>query len=512
MPMQGPPALQKRLYNFWLAGLLVLLLLTGWVLIRVGPGKNEAGPRAQARSAPAAAQTMTPDRAGEKAGAAAAKEEAAAGAALPAAQIPAFDPDKDDYLLTAFSAQGLVQIFAAPDFFVLRSPGSVLNAQLILRGNTPEVIDLSATRTPADAGGNGQGAAAPGQAGQEFGISFALDAPHAGGVNQGAATGALTAAKDGPSFHSRPLMLKPYTDAGAFAPYPTVTVTAVDAAGERLAQTRAVLPVSDESGCRNCHTGPWATPGKSGISAASAGDILAVHDRRNNTDLQKLAGEGKTPDCSSCHQASEQMLSPSAAVHGFHATMALEGPEACGLCHASANGGQTRFFRDFHELYGMDCTSCHGRLADHAIALLRFSAEKGNAAAQRRMAMLSPTLAGKSEDIAPREPYVNMPHCKGCHDMAKKPDPASASAFNKWTARAEERFSRAYENTGTVRCASCHGAPHALYPAASPVGDNRDNLQPMQYQKAAAPLGASGNCAVCHKEAMDFFVHHDLPE
>ncbi|MBF0482662.1 MAG: cytochrome c, partial [Desulfovibrionaceae bacterium] len=63
-----------------------------------------------------------------------------------------------------------------------------------------------------------------------------------------------------------------------------------------------------------------------------------------------------------------------------------------------------------------------------------------------------------------------------------------------------------------VACAACHGAPHAEYPAQNPYGENRDNIQPLQYQNLAAPLGAKGGCVACHTARMDVSAHHPLPE
>ena len=53
-------------------------------------------------------------------------------------------------------------------------------------------------------------------------------------------------------------------------------------------------------------------------------------------------------------------------------------------------------------------------------------------------------------------------------------------------------------------CGGCHGSPHAIYPAT-----DRDNVLPLQYMKEAQPMGANGNCTVCHIEAMDTPMHHD---
>ena len=63
-----------------------------------------------------------------------------------------------------------------------------------------------------------------------------------------------------------------------------------------------------------------------------------------------------------------------------------------------------------------------------------------------------------------------------------------------------------------VRCTTCHGAPHAVYPARNPLTENLDNIPPIQYQHLAAPFGSRKNCAVCHGRAMEYSAHHPLVE
>jgi hypothetical protein len=64
------------------------------------------------------------------------------------------------------------------------------------------------------------------------------------------------------------------------------------------------------------------------------------------------------------------------------------------------------------------------------------------------------------------------------------------------------------DDLDALTCPACHGAAHALYPALNPYGRDRDNLQPLQYQKLARTLGAAKNCKVCHTVDMDDAAHH----
>lgn len=493
----------KNLFAAWLVALAACALLLAWAWFALSPQSRDAATAAPDGSdaaglSDAAVPSGTADASGQT-GAAGAKESPARSLKLPPADTVPFDPATAEYLATAFALKGLQLIDDAAPVFSLAPAGSRFAVQVLRRGAPPKVVV------------NG------------LNVAFRLDPPYAVGENAAAASGALapehaaakTAAQgEAVAFVSEALPLVPYAENALFAPYPTAEVSVSEAGQEPLAVTRLVLPVSTEMGCRNCHGGPWKRAGAGGISAATAEDILRVHDKRSGTALLKTSRDKGPVACAACHSGQGDAPNLSTAVHGFHAAMAPQGAEACGLCHASSPEGATRFYRGLHEAFGLGCDRCHGNLAEHAAALLAFEAERGLASSARRLRHIE-GLAVRGEaptPISPRQPGVNLPHCGGCHDFASKPDAAEASAFNKWTASAQMRFTRALDNTGTLRCPSCHGAPHALYPAANPAEDQRDNLQPLQYQKLAAPLGTNKNCGVCHTEDMDFFVHHDLPE
>lgn len=405
----------------------------------------------------------------------------------PETPIPPFDATKARHLVTAFPMRGVCQTDDAGPSFALFSPESSLTVQVIERETQPRVLTGGVS------------------------VRYRLEDPYAGGRNKGAASGGLSADEEGRAFTAGSIAATPY-GAGTFQPYPVALIEVLDGGGGILATTGAVLPLSSETGCRNCHRGPWKDGTNGGLSETTVADILAVHDKRNGTGFTDLVKKGGAVQCASCHSGQGDEPNLSTAVHGFHATMQLEGGEACGLCHASAEDGATRFYRGYHNLLGLDCTRCHGALNDHALSLLRHEAGRGSPAAAKRLSQIRPTAVALASDIHPREPGVNLPQCAGCHDFIKKPDASDATAFNKWTKNESERFTRAFEEMGALRCPSCHGAPHAVYPSSNPAGDDRDNIQPLQYQGAALPLGKNGNCAVCHTDDMDFFPHHGLVE
>ncbi|MDR3045667.1 MAG: cytochrome c family protein [Desulfovibrio sp.] len=462
--------------------------------------------------------------------------------------VPPFDPGKDGHVLVAWSRQGMQHVTDAEPAWTLLPPGSTLRAQLVHRGPGPQAVTEGATLTWRLDGEANPAAALPAAvadssltpAGQVATTPAAKPGDAAAQGKTPRLSGELKLVEGTTLYEATGIPVLPYVGTGGsdggkdgFNPYPTVTVEARDASGALLATTRCVLPVSTEMGCRNCHGGEWKVGGVAGISPATAADVLEVHDRINGTDLAKRAKSGTTVVCRGCHEppakadaakadAGKAGSAPSgkpvppamsAAIHGWHAAyMGGRGAEACNSCHPSAPDGATRFWRDYHVTKGLDCTRCHGAMEDHALSLLRKEQEAGNPAAERLMAAITPVAVKDAKDIAPRTPWVNLPDCAGCHDFAEKPRSATASAFNKWTADAAGLYAERTDDTTMLRCPACHGAPHAVYPARNPLGRDRDNIPPMQYQQHARAMGASGNCFVCHGETPEFSVHHPLVE
>ncbi len=297
----------------------------------------------------------------------------------------------------------------------------------------------------------------------------------------------------------------PYKADGGFMPYPLMTIEARDTAGNLLAATKITAPVSTEMNCRQCHGGKWRKDGKAGIGDRTAEDILAVHDRMNRTDLLKQAKKGKPLACQSCHNSENgESLNLSAAIHGFHAVYLEEkGAKACASCHPGWPTGMTKAFRGIHQEVGLDCTSCHGAMEDHALSLLLGEAEKESAAGLMRH--IKPATAASVAEIIPRKPWINQPDCLNCHVNFGAPD--QAETFNQWTA-SESGLYRNRSGEGGIRCMACHGSTHAIYPARNPFNNERDNIVPMQYQQMPYPLGANKNCKVCHTVDMADEIHH----
>jgi hypothetical protein len=400
------------------------------------------------------------------------------------AEVPVFDPKTDRFVLLAWSERGL-QLVDDPGSPLALFPGGVsLRAQLIRRGETPAVVTTGVT------------------------LTYRVEDDGATSGPQ-PLTGAFTPADD--SFVAERLALSPYPRRGGFDPYPVVTVEARDERDQVIAQTRVAVAVSTETGCRNCHGGDWRVDGRAGLAEETANNILAVHDRLSDTDLQARAARGPVR-CRDCHAGAEAAGDParlnlSAAMHGFHANY-LRGrsAEACALCHPSAADGATRGQRDIHASVGLDCGSCHGTVEDHAVGLLKQEQEDGKERAGVLMAHLWPQSVESIEQVQPRRPWVNQPDCLHCHADFQPPE--TDATFNLWTAGADDLFRARTDDSGRLFCAACHASAHALHPAVNPYGSHLDALQPLQYQTNRLPLGANRNCALCHTVAMEDEMHH----
>ncbi|PKN07214.1 MAG: hypothetical protein CVU73_13210 [Deltaproteobacteria bacterium HGW-Deltaproteobacteria-8] len=399
---------------------------------------------------------------------------------------PAFDPQKDEYVLLAWSGLGMHMIVESQGVFTLRPALAELSAQLIKRGDSPSKVTEGVELTCAVEGAKEGG-------GQPVDMK-------------------ILEGRDW--FQAPAIRISPRGASGVFNPYPLVTVEARDAATKTvLARTRAVLPVSDEVGCASCHGGAKAgSVTGAGISPETGQNILRIHDRMNRTSLASQVRAGKTVACTSCHadpltgaEGKDGLLGISAALHGFHAsTLKGQGPESCARCHPSRPDGATRFLRGLHGQV-LDCTTCHGALEDHAVGLLKRELETNKRGAKRLLSQITPQ-SGPQDKIPPRTAWAQTPDCLACHQEFGAPDPSRA--FGNWTKAAPDRFKSRLDEMGALSCPACHGAQHALYPAVNPYGADRDNIQPLQYQKLARPMGARGNCAVCHKVAKTDSLHH----
>ena len=402
--------------------------------------------------------------------------------------IPVFDPEEDKFVLLAWGDQGMRYASDAESRISLFPVGTSIRAQLIRRGETPEIVNTGVT------------------------LSYRVEDDFTS-MGGGPLSGLLHPEED--SFAASDIPLLPYPRHGGFDPYPVVTIEAKDGNDQLVAVTKLVAPVSTELGCRTCHGGAWRVDGRAGLSAETGADILATHDRLSGTALTDMATTDKAvPACRDCHadplfkaEGDDGRLNLSASMHGFHASyLRGRGAEACLMCHPASTLGATHGQRDIHAGLGMDCTNCHGTMEDLALGLLKHEQEAGKAQAQRLMANLSPRAVDSTGEIAPRSPWVYQPDCLNCHVDFQAPE--TDTTFNAYTGDGTGLYRNRTDDGGRLYCAACHSSPHAVHPADNPYGQHLDALQPLQYQMNRLPIGANRNCAVCHTVAMEDEMHH----
>ncbi len=427
-------------------------------------------------------------------------------------EIPAFDKEADEYVLLAWNRQGMHGFSDGDAFWSLTPPGNDIFAQLVKRGDSPEIItDGVELSYQIEAGFEN-----PEKHVQYWDFSEQLVGEKqtpGEGITGSKVSGLMTIDEKHNAFGASAVPVVPYPDDGSFNPYPLMTITARDkATGKVLAATKTVAPASTELGCKNCHGGDWKVDSVAGFSAATSLDVLEAHDKNSGTNLVEQAKNGKPMFCQSCHadanlgtEGDPKLLSLSAAIHGWHANFLTdrEGMEACAACHPAREEGPTRFFRSHHSEF-MDCTNCHGTMENHSLSLLTKELNAGKESAARLMKNLQPTDIA-IDDINPRAPWVNEPDCLTCHEEFEVG--SSMDAFNTWTEGEEELFRNRHDQMEAMMCSACHSSPHAVYPATFNVmGENRDSIQPLQYQGNDRPIG--NDCTVCHTVQPEFEGHH----
>jgi hypothetical protein len=423
-------------------------------------------------------------------------------------QMPSFDEKKDQYILLAWNSKG-VHFFSDSDiYFSIIPPGNTLNSVLIKRGEVPERIFEYVEITYTIEKGFEQ----PSKHVSFWDVSKSLigrDLEKDTGLSGNQTKGIMKLDDTGELFYADYIPVIPYSEDGSFNPYPLMTIVAKDkTTGQILARTITVAPASTEIGCKNCHGGNWKFSDVAGISDTTANDILSMHDKNNDTNLMRLAQKGKPVSCKSCHKDADEengrdILNLSAAMHGKHANyLPNRGADACFTCHTDSPEGSTRSFRGFHaDIF--ECTACHGTIEDHALSLLKAELNKKKKGALELMRHLKPQMVKTVYEINPRLPWINEPDCLNCHiDFQLPEDVDDYVAFNQWTDSSADLFRHRRDDMEVLNCSACHGSPHAVYPATNIFGNNRDNIQPMQYQKNSGTIGSS-NCNPCHTAPME---------
>jgi len=317
--------------------------------------------------------------------------------------------------------------------------------------------------------------------------------------------------------------ITPYNDDGSKNYYPLVRVVAKDSSGSILAESKVVLPVSDEMDCKRCHSSSStddAKPSKGWVNDSNIEkdykyNILRLHDQKEpnavsdnivalkaksfdykTTGLEDTARSGTAILCVACHKSnalpdvgigwsnSTNIPAFTQAIHKKHSAvrdpksgMRLDDINNRDSCYACHPGSKTACLRgamgDAKNSDGsnqMQCQSCHGHM--------------GN--------------VGESS----REGWLDEPNCQACHHDGKRETLAVLSngtlravldqrfATNANTPKSGMSLYRYSKGHGKLQCEACHGSTHAIYPA-----HNADNLLSNSIQGHS---GTIAECSACH--------------
>jgi len=329
-------------------------------------------------------------------------------------------------------------------------------------------------------------------------------------------------------------------DRGRFNSYPLMRVQAVEIGTDNvMATTDAVVPVSTEVDCRDCHAkgevgadflartdGPRFIEAASGdrvdVEAAAKHNILALHDFNHGTEFVL---DSQPVLCAFCHRSNalaevggpggdEAISNMSNVMHGYHGRLQVNGDgnllrevdgdpllidppnmdgelpliatgegipmeQNCFNCHP---GKITQCFRGAMYTAGQKCDDCHG-------GMLAMGGE-------------FPLSNGHA-----REPWADEPKCSSCHS-GHGDDPIGTLAYDPTDPAAEpiefpgSRFAEnpntlyrnSLDNHAGIACEGCHGSPHAIWPNRDPNAN--DNVTAIQLQGHA---GTIRECSVCHE-------------
>jgi hypothetical protein len=345
-----------------------------------------------------------------------------------------------EYTVFAWNDLGMHCLNPTYDKLVILPPYNNVMAQVIKRGNPPQVItsgitvsyiliNNSTSYSKRSYGGFWD------NSNKLFGVTL----PHDIGLKENGLSGNMKPA-DG-YFIAEGIPVVPVNDDNTWNPFQVAEITVKDATGAVLVKTQATVPTSDEINCGKCH----------GSNAFD--DILAKHDSDHGTNLSAPSNQPLL--CASCHPSPALGINTgpqmylSQALHGSHSTRGA----SCYDCHPGATTKCNRSLA--HTADNGNCTTCHGDMANVANSI-----EAG------------------------RIPWGNEPACATCH----------SAVTGVSTGTALYRHSRGH---GNLYCSACHGSPHAMYPSR----ETSDNYQSKQYQGFTSKIKSIGSCGVCHESS-----------
>ncbi|HOW85240.1 MAG TPA: cytochrome c3 family protein [Candidatus Aminicenantes bacterium] len=359
------------------------------------------------------------------------------------------------YVVLAWSAEGMHFLNSTYGAEVLSVPYNTLRAQVIRRGDPPQIVTSGVTVEYSivnNASSYSKASTDPVRSFAQFWDNslglFGVDLAHDTGLNlvdpgvNNGLTGTMLL-KD-THFQADGIPVVPIDDDDVWDPYQVAEVVVKDSStGVELTRTRATVETSDEINCTKCH-------GQT-IDDEEIGSVLQSHDDAEETTF---VDDGQPVLCASCHDSlalgrtgsttAEETMSY--AIHIYHYAEDI----ACYDCHPGDDTDGNR--STAHTSSDGECTNCHGSLTS-----------------------LAATIA------AGRVPWATEPKCVDCHTFVAEVDTGTA-------------LYRDGVGHGGLSCPACHGPAHAQVPS----NKDSDNYQALQYQAKALALGS---CKVCHENS-----------
>jgi hypothetical protein len=422
---------------------------------------------------------------------------------------PAPGASSGDYQVFAFNDLGMHCY--DPDFsvFSLLPLFNVLHAQLIQRGDPPQIAGPSVDvtyRAMADPTGSINTTSQGKTDFWDYVLPlFGANPP----VDEGLLGARMPGSRNGPEsfewtggtenwFSVEGLPITSLDDRMQLNFYPLMNIRATDPTdGTTLSSIPVVVPVSNEVACDACHATGNAAALLPGVQWSNNSDpviqfrenILLLHDYRNGTSLYN----SQPVLCASCHYSyaldlaqqgptGSQITKPtmSRAIHHFHASRITELPPSGNICFYCHPGEITECMRGAMAQAGLVCTDCHGNLL----------------------------AVGQ----ATRRPWIDLPKCQSCHtgDALSNFDgqiirrstytdsPDVATFISATNTRFAEQDGTLYRNSMGhygVACESCHGSPHAIWPTR----ELNDNLTATLIQ---GHDGMIVECSTCHSSGL----------
>ncbi len=439
------------------------------------------------------------------------------------------------WTVIAWNDLGMHCMDADYSVFAILPPYNNLHAQVI-DGSGRLVNDPSRVMLSYEAVADGNGSITSSAIGR---TNFWNHVQSLFGVNPAPDTGLAGCRMPGPSNTPQPLTwnarqrrfvaegipIVPRDDAGRSNPYPMVRVVARDALGGLLAETRVVLPVSDEMDCSACHRSGAVARAQPVVGWANDADfqrdyrlnILRKHDEQQAADpdyARALAQLGLNADglyasatrdrrpvlCAGCHASNALpgtgiagIAALTTALHGSHARardpfsgQMLDDSSNRGTCYRCHPGSTTRCLRGAMGAavaadgsLAMQCQDCHGNMSK----------------------------VGASG----RQGWLQEPSCQNCHTGTATVNAGQIRFDNAFDASGNLRapvdrtfatsanvpapgldLFRYSSGHGGLACSACHGSTHAEFPASHP----NDNVQSLALQ---GHEGMLSQCTACHR-------------